>query len=349
MEVKEVTNHEEELRVLDNLQATVEEAPAGYLRMELSTKGQLGAPAVFHIRSFDTKEIMELSITADSELPLKLSSILNKLIFEEDVNVADFHENEVIELLVKLFALFYDRKLELDFPIEEEDYQYLKNIRKEQLIQEIKMGNYKPKALIDLGKLQFYEVKGELKKEVEIRSKKTGFYTKFTYPKFGDAIIIKKFLRTAYKEKDKQMSNILQKLEIRQMMLQKEDGDIDYNKLPYISPEELEKYTAYETEKALFAVDLVRAMHLIDFNGEDLRDAPLSEKVKYISDPRINHKITQIIEKEFQKVEFGINPNIEVINPITKKPCTRRFLFRPLDILQAFKDFDSDEYDVRYD
>jgi len=109
MIAKEVTNAERLQKAavaIETLETSTKDIPVGYLRMELSTQGKMGAPKVFHVRNFDTREIVELSITADSELPIKLGNILDKLIFEEGVSIHDFHENEVVELLVKLFAIF---------------------------------------------------------------------------------------------------------------------------------------------------------------------------------------------------------------------------------------------------
>ena len=118
MIAKEVTNAERLQKAavaIETLETSTKDIPVGYLRMELSTQGKMGAPKVFHVRNFDTREIVELSITADSELPIKLGNILDKLIFEEGVSIHDFHENEVVELLVKLFAIFYYQNIELIF------------------------------------------------------------------------------------------------------------------------------------------------------------------------------------------------------------------------------------------
>ena len=351
MIVKETTKVAEDLQVLES--SIKQDIPVGYLRMELSTKGLLGAPSVFHVRNFDTKEIVELSVTSDRELPLKLANILDRLIFEDDISINEFHENEVIELIVKLFALFYDRNIELSFPWDDSDITFLEESGRHSQAENLKAGVWVPKSSIDLGELEFYNVNEKtLKRVVELTSKKDGFKVKFAYPKFGDAILVKRYLDSSFKESDEGIRDILKKLEIRKRVFDEADlkgTEADSHKIPYISKEELDQYTAHETQKALFAVDLIRALHLQWFEGTDLSSVPLSEKLRYIEDPRITHGITTKIEKEFKGMKFGINPDISTTNPITNEPCTRRFLFRLVDILQTISQFESDEYDVGYE
>ncbi len=361
MLAKEISQKDKERRInsletkksLEVLEDTMnKDIPAGYIRMELSTEGLLDAPKVFHVRPFDTKEIVALSITAESELPLKLGSIIDDMIYE-DISINDFHENEVIELIVKLFAIFYDRKIELTFPWNAEDEQYLKENGQDARVQDLKNKTWVPKSVVDLGALDFYKVDpSKLKKHVELTSKKSGFKVRFTYPKFGDVVVIKKFLDGAFRDKEASLKTIIKKLEVRKRIFDDaaaEHKEVDANQIPYLSKEETDRYTEYETGRALFAIDLVRALHLEGFEDKDLSDTPLSEKIQYIKDPRINHSITQKIEKEFKAMEFGINPELDVVNPITGNLCKRRFLFRILDILQAITEFDSDEYAVGYE
>ncbi len=356
MLIKETTAKEKLEKVSEDLQkleSSAKDIPVGYLRMELSTKGLLGAPKVFHVRNFDTREIVELSITATSELPLKLANILDSLILEEDVSINEFHENEVVELLVKLFAIFYDQTVELDFPWNDEDIAFLENQGDTHKIELLKSKTWVPKAMVDLTKLNFYETDEKtLKKVVELTSKKTGFKIKFSYPKFGDVLVVKKYMDTIFKENDETIKSIQKRLEIRKKLFEDAERagkEINSNVLPYVSKEEVELYTKHEMDKALFAVDLVRAQHLVGFEDEDLSNTPMSEKISYISDPRVSHTITQTVEKEFKKMKFGVDPNVKVINPITQKPCTRRFLFRIMDLLSAVSELDSDEYDVGYE
>lgn len=356
MLVKETTEQEKLKKVVEGLEVlekSIKDIPTGYLRMELSTKGILGAPKVFHVRNFDTKEIVELSITATSELPLKLANILDRLILEDEVSINSFHENEVIELIVKLFAIFYDQTIELDFPWNEEDIEFLEKAGETAKADNLKSKTWVPKTMVNLATLDFFPVDEKtLRKHVELTSKKDGFKIKFSYPKFGDVIVVKKYLDSSFKESDKNLQGILKRLEVRKKIFgdaERNHREVDTDMLPFIAKEDIEKYTEHETNKALFAVDLIRALHLESFEGKDLSEEPISGKIEYISDPRVTHNITQIVEREFKKMKFGVNPEISIINPITNETTTRRFLFRIVDLLSAVKEFESDEYDIGYE
>ncbi len=356
MLVKETTIEEKLKKTsqsLEVLEKSVKDIPVGYLRMELSTKGLLGAPNVFHVRNFDTKEIVELSITATSELPLKLANILDRLILEDDVSINSFHENEVVELIVKLFAIFYDQTVELNFPWNDEDIAFLEDAGESHKADLLKAKTWVPKVIINLATLKFHEVdESSLKKHVELTSKKTGFKIKFSYPKFGDVLVVKKHLDLLFKENDDNIKSILKKLEIRKKIFEdaeRANKEVNSDILPYISKDDIDTYTRHETDKALFAVDLVRAQHLEGFEGIDLSDAPMSEKITYISDPRVSHNITQKIEKEFKSMKFGVDSEISIVNPITQETCVRGFLFRIVDLLSTIGELDSDEYDVGYE
>lgn len=353
MQISEVKKTQEEVAIeaLSTFEKSIDTSvPVGYVRIELSTRGQLGAPKVFHIRSFDTREVAELSVTAENELPLKLAAIIDKMILEDDCSIKDFHEKEVVELLVKLFTIFYESKIELPFPITDEDILYLKE-NNPSLVEDVTAGRYKPTVLIDLAKINTFDYSEKnIKQNVIITSKKTGFSLKFSYPKFGDAIAVKKYLSTSYKKEDKSIQNIVKKIEYRNRVQQMIDtGKLQTDQLPYISPEEMDLYVQHEIEKAFFTIDLIRALHLVGFEGEDVSDKSIVDKIKLIQDPRVDHKITQAVEKEFEKMDFGIDPDIEVISPLDNKPCIRRFQFRSMDILQALKTFESDEFITEYD
>ena len=82
------------------------EIPPGYIEVRLSTKGKVGAPEIVHVRNFKVKDVVDLSLTSDSDLPGRLAAILNEMILE-DVDVTQWHEKEVIELMVYILKTFY--------------------------------------------------------------------------------------------------------------------------------------------------------------------------------------------------------------------------------------------------
>ena len=105
---------------------STKDRPAGYLEINLSTQGKVGAPKTFHIRNFKVRDILSLSLTSDAELPQRLISILNEMIYE-DVDVGSWHEKEIEETMVYLFLNFYkDTLTDVVFPLEASDLEIIR-------------------------------------------------------------------------------------------------------------------------------------------------------------------------------------------------------------------------------
>ena len=76
----------------------------------------------------------------------------------------------------------------------------------------------------------------------------------------------------------------------------------------------------------------------------------LSDKYKLLSsDARIDYTIMRKLAKKERNVQFGLKPEVKLLNPITEKECTRRFSFRIPEILQAMLLFRDDEDDDESD
>ena len=95
--------------------------PPGYVAINLSTKGKLGAPKEFHIRNFKMKDIMALSLTEQGDLPERVVQVLNDMILE-DVDVSNWHEKEVEETLVYVYMTFFEPTIKnVPFVVTDED------------------------------------------------------------------------------------------------------------------------------------------------------------------------------------------------------------------------------------
>ena len=100
---------------------TAMNVPAGYVEVRLSTKGRVGAPAVVHVRNFKISDIIALSMSDRTNIPIRLINILNEAILE-DTDVANWHEKEIEELMVYIFLQFYSGVLkDIQFPVNDED------------------------------------------------------------------------------------------------------------------------------------------------------------------------------------------------------------------------------------
>ena len=162
--------------------------PPGYIEVALSTKGRVGAPAIVHVRNFTVGELLELSLTTDTDLPRRLITTLNKAIYE-DTDVANWHESEIEELLIYIYAEFYKSTLDsVEFPLLEEDYEFVKNGPDgEQRCKDLREHKWVPRTSITLLRdIDPYEVSDDYSPEITIKNKKTGFYVTFSYVKYGD-------------------------------------------------------------------------------------------------------------------------------------------------------------------
>lgn len=336
-----------------------EEIPNGYISMELSTNGLLGAPARFHTRNFDTSDLMNLALSEDEELPEKVAKMLDNLILEKDVTVMDFHEKEVIEYLVRLYQAYYSNTLkEIDFPWNEDDLKILAerlgpgSSEYETQAADLRYGRWKPKADVDLSVVETYDIDPDtFKKEVYITDRKSGLQVGFSYPRYGDVIVLRNFILKEFRERDKQFNAIKETVKFRRDAEERmrRGEEIAYSRLPRVPETELEKYREYETEKSLIGVVAIKALHLIYFDGEDVRDVPLGERMRLAQDPRVDYKMMKKVNDYFENLEIGIKPEVPMINPFNQKLEDRRYSFRLVDLLQAIKLYEPDEYDIDFE
>jgi len=344
--------HEEESRVN-------EEVPSGFIPIELSTQGLVGAPARFHTRNFDTSDLMNLALSEDEELPEKVAKMLDHLILEKDVSVMHFHEQEVIEYLVRLYQAFYSTVLkEVNFPWGEQDLEYLRDTlgghsaEYEQQVSDLRSERWVPKTDVDLGAVETYDLDpNTFKKEMYLTDRKSGFQVGFSFPRYGDVVILRNFMQKEFRERDKQYASVKETLKFRRdaETRMRRGEEVSYSRLPNIPEAEKEKFRDYEAEKSMFGVIAIKALHLIYIDGQDLRQFPLKERMEYAQDPRLDYKIMKTVNDYFDKMEIGLKKDVQMRNPFTMSFEARRYSFRLVDLLQAIKLYESDEYDIDFE
>lgn len=327
-------------------------APAGYIKITLSTEGKVGAPAEFHIRNFKTRDIMSLALTEEDVLPERVLSLLGDLIYEKDVDVKQFHENEVIETLLLLYHAFYAPSFDITFPVNEEDYAYIRDnnpaVEAERKIADLESGRWVPHTTISIvDDIHTFDLDSNFKPVALLKSKATGFTIGFRIPRYGDTLIIKKWLRETFKEEEEKFQRTARIFEMQERaMASLEEGVmIDIDSIPRVSEQEEEDYNNFRIRRAGVIVDVIRALHLNVFDGEDVSNKSLAERYEIIQDPRIDEKVARKLDEHFEKLEFGVKPEVSMLNPITQEVCSREYSFRLVDILQAIKVSPDDEYE----
>ena len=329
--------------------------PSGYISIELSTQGKVGAPKRFHARNFDTADLMNLALSEDEDLPEKVAMMLDNLILEKDVSVMNFHEKEVIEFLVRLYQAFYSNSLkEIDFPWTEEDINFLKSQFGEDSIEfqtrymDLKQGRERPKTDIELATVETYDIPEDFKTNLHLTENKTGFKVGFSFPRYGDVVVLRNFIQQEFREKDKQFANLKEIVKFRRDAEDRvrRGEDIALNRIPNIPEFERNRFKEYETEKALFTIVAIKALHLIEFEGEDVSQLPLKERMNLAKDSRLDYKVSKVMDEFYKKMHIGLKEKVSMRNPLKGVVELRDYSFRLVDILQAIKLYEPDEYSI---
>ena len=190
--------------------------PEGYIEVKLSTKGKVGAPSVVHVRNFKVSEIISLSLSSNADLPVRLIDILNDMILE-DTDVFTWHEKEIEELMVYIFLSFYKPVLtDIPFPFTEEDFKAMESEPNgKEKVKDIKEGRWVPKTTVDIAYgVDTFDLSENFSPRITITNKKTGFYVVFDYIKYGDQLVIKRWMDSYFAEDEKRFERIKKQIEI---------------------------------------------------------------------------------------------------------------------------------------
>lgn len=325
--------------------------PAGYIPMELSTNGLVGAPKKFHIRNFTTRTILDLAILNEAELPFKMVGILDALIYEEDVSVAEFHEREVVELIMRMYHEFFSPTLELPYPILQEDIDWLHKNKPEgeakKLEEDLTSGRWKPRITVDLSNVEMYDLDPNFSPYLTVSKK--DFKAVFGFPRFGDALVVKQWSEEVFGEKEKQFAQVGQLMKLRNQMLSdyKVGKAVNLDKIPVISTKQEDEYNEFYAMKAAVLIDVIRGLYLRELDGQDVSGFSLTDRAKMIEqDARFDIKLAKKIDSFYNDLRFGINQDYSCESPISNAITTRRLSFRLMDIFQAIQLYEDDEFDI---
>lgn len=311
-------------------------APAGYAPMELSSNGAFGVPKKIFIKNFSTEDTLHLSMATEELLPEYLIPILNKNIWNPDnkINVADWTEKQIVELMVRLYASFYGTTINnITFPMSVEDIEYLEKNNMTLMMEQLEKG-WEPKIDINLMKIEFLDMDdNDIKNNIRITTKNK-FSVVFSIPKFGDIIILKKIINEQFYQSDKKYEKLQKKIEAN-------DESVTIDQVY-----EMEKYFI---DKTLFITTLTKSYYLKEIEGKNIAELGYKEKIEASKDARLDGLIFKRYEKELMSLKYGINPEMEIMNPLTGNLCIRRFVFRPFNILQIILLSEFDEYVVKHE
>ena len=336
-------------------------APAGYIEINLSTEGKVGAPSVFHVRNFSTEDLMDLALTDQADLPIQVVKKLQEIIYEpvEECNVKNFHEKEVVELLFILYKTYYTHKLpNIKWELTDED--------KAQIAIECggkdtdeyvgRMNAYendewKPVWDINLQNIKTYKLPEDFKSRIHVVKKATGFTYDYELPKYGDVLIIRDYIDAVFKEKDKKWAAIREQMINKQKMDQafREGKSSVSGSRIYIPENEQKQYKEYEKEKTVFATKCLKALHLVKVNGEDVTALPLNERIKIVENPEFDHATFRQASEALNNLKFGLQEEVDGYDPILHKIVKVNYSFRVFTLLQAIRDNDTDQATITFE
>lgn len=340
---------------IEQAAAIEKECPPGYVRIRMSTAGKYGAPPVLHIRNFSVEEALALGSMAQDDIPIKVPALLQNTILEKDVKIEDFYEAEVAEFCIHFYEAFYSHSLkEIAYEVTEADKLWMKNNvyhgRETEDYQEwirgLETGKLTPKFEIDLRRVKYYAIPEKPTKLIKYTN--GDFTCVFQYPKFGDTAILQRALKEKFRSQDAQMGALYEIYKRKQdceARLRKGEN-IAIDQIPYLDEDDMKAVREYELEKTAYIFTTMKGLQLREFNGQDVSDKELSERVEIAKDPRIDFSAYQTISEHFSKLQVGPVPKVTITNPVSGELKEIDYPFRTLDLLAAIRHYKSDNASI---
>lgn len=304
------------------------------LEIKLSTAGQLDAPPVLHVTDYTMEDVIKLSTATPDNIVNMLIEVLQARI-QEDFDVRLLHENEFEEILMTIYTNFWSRIiLNYPYPWEEEELKELveSGVIDKDRMQKISSGEEKVTTDVDLTKVTI-DVLENFKEPITITGKEMS--VKMRLPRVGDYVLVQEYLKNKFAIKEKKFSDLISYV----------NNGGDRNS---IDVERRGEFLEYEKEKTIEFLKVKQALLLksIGYQGNEIKLETIEDKIDAYK--RISKKIWNIYSREVQKIDFGVNKNVKVRSPFTKKLVTRRCLFQVMDFIPTDEAFDDTGYSVSF-
>lgn len=337
-----------------NNEISLPRANGGYTEVRLSTKGMYGAPEVFHIRNLTTEEVMQLSLVEKEQVPIEMAKLLQAIIMEpqDQVNVLEFHEMEASELALFLKKTYYESKIKgIPWHVTDEDKEFIRqNVYPtdddayNKWLLGVRNGQRKYEFDIDLNTIEYWPAPEKPIKALKVKDPVSKLECKFTWPHFGDVVVLKKALDNEFKERDKKYEHdyaIFKRRQEAERSAQKGEL-VDLSKVPMLPKAQEEEIRKYETEKTLFLITMTKGLHLAEIDGNDVSTLPLAKRAELAQDSRISYTLYQRVSEIFDKMKVGPKKQIKIKDPVIGKEVEYEYPFRVYDILATIGSHDDD-------
>ncbi len=285
--------------------------PNNYLPVKLSSIGKLNAPAIIYVRNYTGEDILDMSMITEDNALDTIVKVLNNMVFG-GFDCSYLHQKEIEEILLNILINFWNSQIDCTYPYTEEELDTCPDKEK---VKRIRKGDESLNITLTVDNLKTTSLLKEFEEPINITLQNET--VQFVLPRVRNILIAKDYVEKKYAQEDSQY----------------ETDD---------QSSEREEYLRNRNKDFL----LVQQAQLLRKHNSKVLNT-LDEQIKCFKELSINFwkAYNQTVE---EKLDFGVNHDIEVVSPLTDKKITRRFQFRFLDFVPSLDSQDISEYTVTF-
>lgn len=285
--------------------------PSNYIPIRMSSSGKFDCPEIIHVKNFSGSDIFNLSLQTLETTVEALTNCLNNMIYE-DFDAKNLTEKELLEIIITVYANFWNRELQMNYPYDNEELETIQkeNPDKYKLIEKGKID----KVIIDLSKLAWITLDNSFKEKLELEKNNTKVV--FAHDRLFHTLIASQYIEKYCFEDE---------MKIRKLKEISNDRDLTYD--------ESKELKETSKRKANLLYKLIRCQLIVSINGVELKT--IDEKLKAFDE--IDETFWLKRDDLVSNVKYGVDNFIKVKSPVTGKKVERRFSFRILEILSALQ------------
>jgi hypothetical protein len=303
-----------------------ESVPPEYVEVKLSSAGKLGAPHTVHVRDYNGKDLMDLSLTADEDMLRGLVDVLNNLMWEE-FDARDFTEQDLQEIMLNVYVNFWSPVIQsYPYPYTEEEWAMLSPDRQDR----VRKGLEKLEVDINISEqIETHPLPENFKEPLKIEG--GDHRVTFQLPRVGHYFVAEDYIVNKYAWEDQQFADV--------------DAKVKADRSNEVDAKRLRDYRGYVKRRNSEYIMAKQAQMITSFDGEAVQGLEDQLLVYPKIDLHMWSSLNGFLENSLQ---FGVNPNIEMVSPLDGTTVVRRCQFRPVDFLPPLQLQSAGEYTVQF-
>lgn len=300
--------------------------PPEYMAVQLSSVGKLDAPAEVHVRDYNGKDLMDLSLTPDEDILRGLVEVLNNLIWE-DTDARRLTEQELMEIMLNIYANFWSPTIQgYPFPYTEEEWNSIEPERRER----IEKGLEKLEVDISIAEqIKTNPLPEDFKEPIVAKGK--DHVVGFRLPRVNDYFTAEQYTDEKYRYEEQKHADTARK--------------VANDRIHEVDPAAMREYREYIRHRNSDYIMAKQAQTIVSFDGETLET--LEDRLAAY--PHIDLRLWKAFNSYIEdKLQFGVDPNVTMRSPIDGTTVTRRCQFRPVDFIPPIQSSDTGEYTIQF-